>query len=369
MAITPGGRVGDATPLGKPGGKRRLSDYTREIAHALVRAGHPKGEAIAIARNAEKRFAVKSKNPAIRSAALKATAEDKTLSHQKRDLAWDTFDANRPPGQQQPAAQPDLLTPEAHANIAKFQAAHGLPATGQIDPATTAWLNNPANSAAARTAAAGAAKKGASTAASAAKKATAAKVKAAKAAQTAQTKAAAETAKIQKANAAGLAKNAASQKSAAIAAGKSAQSRTASMSVPIVGVNDGGRIVGKPAFGGKKAAPFKKGGGRAKVSNVAKVQKMRGAKKKVDMANEVVAERDLDLDWQSFDAARSGMRSPLKKSKSPPKKKALPPGIRGSLTPAGLKGKSAKVGKTRISQKELFANVKQVHALRARKSA
>lgn len=47
--ITPGGRVGDATPLGT--GKRKLSDYEREVAHALMRKGVlPKSRAIAMAR-------------------------------------------------------------------------------------------------------------------------------------------------------------------------------------------------------------------------------------------------------------------------------------------------------------------------------
>lgn len=48
LAITPNGRAADASPLGK--GPRRLSDYEREIAHALMRKGHPKSEAIAMAR-------------------------------------------------------------------------------------------------------------------------------------------------------------------------------------------------------------------------------------------------------------------------------------------------------------------------------
>lgn len=53
LAITPGGRVGDASPLARPGykGKRKLSDYEREIAHALMRKrGMPKSRAIAMAR-------------------------------------------------------------------------------------------------------------------------------------------------------------------------------------------------------------------------------------------------------------------------------------------------------------------------------
>lgn len=48
FAVTPNGRVADASPLGK--GKRKLSDYEREIAHALMRKGIPKARAIPMAR-------------------------------------------------------------------------------------------------------------------------------------------------------------------------------------------------------------------------------------------------------------------------------------------------------------------------------
>ena len=48
LAITPNGRVADASPLGK--GPRRLTDYEREIAHALIRKGMDKHVAIAVAR-------------------------------------------------------------------------------------------------------------------------------------------------------------------------------------------------------------------------------------------------------------------------------------------------------------------------------
>lgn len=48
LAVTPNGRLADSSPLGK--GPRRLSDYEREIAHALMRKGHPESEAIAMAR-------------------------------------------------------------------------------------------------------------------------------------------------------------------------------------------------------------------------------------------------------------------------------------------------------------------------------
>lgn len=344
MAISPGGRPADASPLGK--GPRKLSDYTREIAHALMRAGHPESEAIAIAREAERRFAVKSKNPAIRAAALKATAEDKVLSHNKVDMArkirpgsipsgpgkgkfpvtsqasldsaiqlrkhakgvsqkvviahlkaearkrglkipktasltvpsfislrgagpslldldWSAYDANRPAGQQQPAQQPDLLTAQTHQNIAAFQKAHGLPPTGEIDAATVKWLNDPKNSAAAQKAAAGAAKKNASATAAAAKKAAAAQKKLANQQAAAAKKATAQQAAQQKA----ATKAAAAQQVAATKAGKAALGYQ--LSVPLTGSDDGVRMTGNAAnFGGKKAAPFAKGGGRVKQKNV-----------------------------------------------------------------------------------------------------
>lgn len=57
MAITPGGRVGDASPLGTHG-PRRLDDYVRMVAHALMRKrGMSKSHAIAVAKNALKRWA------------------------------------------------------------------------------------------------------------------------------------------------------------------------------------------------------------------------------------------------------------------------------------------------------------------------
>lgn len=52
LAVTPNGRPGDASSLARPGysGPRRLSDYEREIAHALMRKGKSKRTAIRMAR-------------------------------------------------------------------------------------------------------------------------------------------------------------------------------------------------------------------------------------------------------------------------------------------------------------------------------
>ena len=55
LAVTPNGRQADASPLGK--GKRKLSDYEREIAHALMRKGMPKEKAIPMARGLLKKAA------------------------------------------------------------------------------------------------------------------------------------------------------------------------------------------------------------------------------------------------------------------------------------------------------------------------
>jgi hypothetical protein len=311
LAISPGGRPADASPTGKkPGGPRGLTDYLREVVHALKRKGVPESTAIAIARSQQAKWAAKSKNPAIRAASVKSLADQHVLDHRKKgrrsdmstftvpafdtlrgggvsllDLDWSAFDANRPPGQQQPTQQPDLLTAQTHNNIAAFQKAHGLPVTGQIDAKTTAWLNNPKNSAAATAAASGAAKKNAAAATKAQKAAVAAAKKAAAAQTKAQKQAAAQQTATQKANA----KAAAASQAAAVKKGKSdigfgSATRSTSLSVPMVGSSDGARMTGQ-AFGGKKAAPFVKGGGRAKknvralnMENLKRVQAARTAK-------------------------------------------------------------------------------------------
>lgn len=59
LAVTPNGRRGDASSLARPGyaGPRRLSDYEREIAHALIRKGKSKSAAIRMARGLLKKAA------------------------------------------------------------------------------------------------------------------------------------------------------------------------------------------------------------------------------------------------------------------------------------------------------------------------
>lgn len=59
LAVTPNGRPGDASSLARPGysGPRRLSNYEREIAHALMRKGKSKSQAIRMARGLLKKAA------------------------------------------------------------------------------------------------------------------------------------------------------------------------------------------------------------------------------------------------------------------------------------------------------------------------
>ena len=89
FAITPGGRVGDASSLGRPGrkGPRKTDDYTRMVAHALMRKrGMTKSKAIAIARGAIKRWARGGGHtkPQVRAAAAKSYVNQKRLDHNKR---------------------------------------------------------------------------------------------------------------------------------------------------------------------------------------------------------------------------------------------------------------------------------------------
>lgn len=86
MAITPGGRPGDSTPLGKKPGPRQLTDYTREIAHALMRKyGWDESHAIAVARNAQKKWrrGGGKVRPQVRAGAAKSLGEQAVLDHVK----------------------------------------------------------------------------------------------------------------------------------------------------------------------------------------------------------------------------------------------------------------------------------------------
>lgn len=83
LAVTPGGRVGDASPLAKPGwtGGRRLDDYVRMVAHAFIRKGMGESHAIAAARTVLAKWARGEGNvtPKVRAAAVAALAHQKIL--------------------------------------------------------------------------------------------------------------------------------------------------------------------------------------------------------------------------------------------------------------------------------------------------
>ena len=86
LAITPGGRVGDNSPLAKPGysGPRKTDDYVREVAHALMRKrGMPKSKAIRVARGVLAKWAKGGGHvhPAVRAAAARATVNQHRLDH------------------------------------------------------------------------------------------------------------------------------------------------------------------------------------------------------------------------------------------------------------------------------------------------
>lgn len=88
MAISPGGRPADDSPLAKPGytGPRRLVNYVRMIAHALMRKGVPKGRAIGMARGILRNWAEGKGDvsPKVRAAAAKALAEQEALDKKNR---------------------------------------------------------------------------------------------------------------------------------------------------------------------------------------------------------------------------------------------------------------------------------------------
>lgn len=93
MAITPGGRVGDASPLGHKGGPRRLDDYTREVAHALMRThGWDESHAIAAARSAIGHWSAGVSaggykghpRPQVQAAAAASVIHQHVLDHAKR---------------------------------------------------------------------------------------------------------------------------------------------------------------------------------------------------------------------------------------------------------------------------------------------
>lgn len=198
--ISPGGRPIDESPLStsktdnwvaRNGG---LPPYVRGIARGIAKkhGGKVTSSDIAIAWAQAKKLGLTSKNPAVKAAGAKATAQELALRARAKthNLSWDSFDQARgtKPKQPKAAAQPqntgavagytgpplDATTVNA---IRQFQQANGLPVTGNLDEATaSAALNAPAKAAAAKAAASAASKEktASNQAASAAKKTAAA---------------------------------------------------------------------------------------------------------------------------------------------------------------------------------------------------
>lgn len=86
-AISPGGRPADASPLGHGKGPRRLVNYVRMVAHALMRKrGMSESHAIAAAKNALRRWAAGGDgvSPKVQAAAAKALAEQEALDKKNR---------------------------------------------------------------------------------------------------------------------------------------------------------------------------------------------------------------------------------------------------------------------------------------------
>jgi hypothetical protein len=82
LAVSPGGRPADASPIGTPGGRKNWVDqagglprYIRMIAHALIRKGMTPQHAIATAVNRVRKLAAGSTNPKVKAAAMAAVAE------------------------------------------------------------------------------------------------------------------------------------------------------------------------------------------------------------------------------------------------------------------------------------------------------
>lgn len=84
LSVTPNGRPADSSPLGK--GPRRLSTYERQIAHALMRKGRSKRDAIRMARGLLKKAAATGRwgdhgkaGKATRAGAVASIAQRKTF--------------------------------------------------------------------------------------------------------------------------------------------------------------------------------------------------------------------------------------------------------------------------------------------------
>ncbi len=165
MAISPGGRPADDSPLGsgdnwvtRHGG---LPKYIREVAHALLKT-HTESEAIAIAVQKMRDWAAGGDHvrPQVQAAAAKALAEWEALKGSTK-LSIEPTQALELAGAFNPALHPraggkftptygavaptggateTVLPPAVQQSLATWQAANGLPVTGQYDTATQASL-------------------------------------------------------------------------------------------------------------------------------------------------------------------------------------------------------------------------------------
>lgn len=161
MAISPGGRPADDSPLGagnnwvtRAGG---LPKYIRMVAHALLKSGHSESQAIQLAVAAVKRWAAGADNvrPQVQAAAAKAVAEWEALKSHAH--AAERGEALELAGAFNPALHPrqggkftptggtvaptggateTQLPPALQTSLASWQAANGLAVTGQYDTAT-----------------------------------------------------------------------------------------------------------------------------------------------------------------------------------------------------------------------------------------
>jgi hypothetical protein len=142
VAITPGGRVGDASPTGHKGGKRQLSDYERELWHALVRRGVPEKKAYRMARGilrnalGGKWGRGRIRNPAVQAGAYASMAQRAAIkAHnlaEPLDLAELTAKKRRKLKRKQfaiPETRSYPIHDRAHARNALARVAqHGTPA-------------------------------------------------------------------------------------------------------------------------------------------------------------------------------------------------------------------------------------------------
>jgi hypothetical protein len=156
LAVSPGGRPADDSPVGTPGGKQNWVDkagglpkYIREIAHALIRKGRTESEAIRLAVGAVRNFAaghdghghkVSAKVQAAASAALAEweakKASGKATPNKGRHDMSNTPAApakGKQPAKKKPAPQPAPTGSSSGFDSAKHpRGAKGTPTGGRF---------------------------------------------------------------------------------------------------------------------------------------------------------------------------------------------------------------------------------------------